>query len=181
MPPKVVCTYEIDRDDRLTSVSAEWDRFAAENGAPELQSDTVLGRPLWAYIDGADVRHIYEVLFSRIRRDGRERALSFRCDGPDVRRYMRLTLRGLEDGALGLSSVMLREEPRESVPLLDIAAERSERFMEMCAWCKRVPVGADWFEVEEAIERLALFETGELPRITHVICPHCRNETSSSS
>ena len=43
----------------------------------------------------------------------------------------------------------------------------------MCAWCKKADVGG-WVEVEEAVRRLQLFDQARLPRITHGVCPACK-------
>jgi len=41
------------------------------------------------------------------------------------------------------------------------------------SWCKRVYTDAAWLEVEDAVERLGLFESEELPAISHGMCPSC--------
>ncbi len=174
MPSLSVITYEIDQDDRITSVSPEWIPFAQENDAPELLPDAVVGRLLWSYVAGAEVQHIYDVLFSKVRKDDRPLTFPFRCDGPQVRRFMQMTLRPAKGGALELRSALLREEPRGPIALLDAASPRSEQSLKMCAWCKSMPFGEDWVEVEEAIRRSDLFADPKLPQITHVICPTCR-------
>ena len=43
----------------------------------------------------------------------------------------------------------------------------------MCGWCDRFEVDGEWVEVEEAAQRLELFDRAELPTISHGICPDC--------
>lgn len=45
-----VIIYTVDRDLRLTSFSAEWERLAAQNNAPELAGSYLVGRPLTDYM-----------------------------------------------------------------------------------------------------------------------------------
>lgn len=43
----------------------------------------------------------------------------------------------------------------------------------MCSWCKKVALGGQWHEVEDAVRTLNLFSSHELPRISHGMCPTC--------
>ena len=43
----------------------------------------------------------------------------------------------------------------------------------MCSWCRRVNLGSEGVEVEEAVERLRLFELESLPQISHGCCEPC--------
>lgn len=51
--------------------------------------------------------------------------------------------------------------------------ERSEEFVIICSWCKLVEVESGWLEVEEAIDKLGLFDEPVLPRISHGCCSPC--------
>src|SRR5689334_22653245 len=90
--------YDLDREDRLAAVSGAWDHFARENGAPELCGSRVLGRSLWDFVCGADVRHWNEVLLHGVRGHGRPVAVPFRCDAPDRERRMEMQVTPLKGG-----------------------------------------------------------------------------------
>ncbi len=165
--------YRIDIDDTLQFVSPEWVEFGRRNAAADLAPSAVLGRSLWEFITDYETRHLYRQLFAKVRTDGRPRMVPFRCDSPTCRRYMRLTVSRLDGGALELSSELLREEPRDPVALVAAETPRSDAFLRMCAWCKRVRVNHDWLEVEEAIAQLNLFAAPTLPQITHSLCSEC--------
>ena len=165
--------YGIDRDDRIRFVSPEWVQFAEENDAKDLQPHSVVGRVLWRFIAGDETQQVYRVLFSKIREDRRTRTVPFRCDGPLVRRSMEMEVSASDEGGLELTGVLVREEPREAVPLLDASTPRTGELLRMCAWCKRVSVEDEWLEVESAIVDLGLFEASQLPQITHGICKDC--------
>jgi hypothetical protein len=171
-----VAEYRIDARDRITFVSPAWIAFALNNGAPELTGERVLGKSLWGFVADKETRHLYGLLFKKVRRDRRVITLPFNCDSPMLRRYMELAISALPDGAIALAGHLLREESRKPARLLDPMAERSESFLRMCSWCKRVDAGAnDWIEVEDAIRRLTLFSSSVLPQLTHGICPTCRS------
>ena len=56
--------------------------------------------------------------------------------------------------------------------LLDPDFPRTEEFLTMCAWCKKVKAPG-WMEAEDAVQRLNFFDRPQLPQITHGICENC--------
>ena len=87
--------YRLDEMDTIRFVSPSWLRFAQENDAAELNEDRVLGRVIWDFVQGVEVRRLYATLFSSLRSRREEIVVPFRCDSPDVVRLMELTLRPL--------------------------------------------------------------------------------------
>ena len=170
--------YRLDGDDKISDVSTEWGAFARENGAPELAGRTVLGRSIWDFVAGVEARLLWSRLFARSRATRESRPLPYRCDGPDVRRYLVMTLEASIGSDILCVSHVIREEPRESVPLLDPAVPRTGEALIVCSWCRKVSVGGRWVEVEHAVQMLRLFERAELPFLTHGICPACAELTS---
>lgn len=166
--------YRVDSDDRIRFVSAEWLAFAQDNAAPTLGPDAVLGQSLWKFVAGRETQHLYRLLFAAARREERILTVPFRCDSPSTRRFMELEIAPLADAALSISASLLREESRSPVELLDPRAPRSDDFVVICSWCKRVLVPPDeWAEVEAAIRGLGLFEATRLPSLTHGLCGAC--------
>ncbi len=167
--------YGIDGQDIIRRVSKHWLSFARENNSSHLTTDAVLGHPLWDFITGPEARHLYGLLFDKVRRDQQAITIPFRCDAPDRRRYMQLTILPGEKGSLDFRSELLREELRPRVALFDSTLSRTNDFLNMCAWCKRVETeDTQWLEAEDAIERLDLFGRGRLPNISHGLCGDCR-------
>lgn len=165
--------YSIDGEDLLVDVGSGWDEFAEANGGAECHSDTVLGRPLLSFVRGREARHLYEILFQRARRAADVVSLPFRCDGPAIRRFMKLDIRSGPERSLEFESSLIRVEARPAVRLLEDGARRSDEWLQVCSWCKLVRVSRIWVEVETAVENLGLFERAELPRITHGCCASC--------
>lgn len=165
--------HTIDRSDRIVDVNREWLAFAEENGAPWLNAGSVLSRPLWDFITGMETRHIYRLIITRARERLETAAIPFRCDSPDCRRHMAMELRPIEGGQVEFACTVLKVEKRPYVALLDPKAERSEEFITICSWCRRVRLKDGWSEAEEAVRSLGLFSAEILPQITHGICPDC--------
>lgn len=164
--------HQIDADDRLVQVDAAWRAFGRENGLPDPDA-VVLGRPLWDFITGTEVRHLYELILGRVR-GGRTVSFPFRCDAPHLRRHMRMAVAPLAAGAVRFLCVLLRQEARAPAALLDPSRRPGEDVLILCSWCKRVAVApGEWAEVEDAVARLGLFEAAELPGLSHGICPPC--------
>lgn len=166
-------SYAIDEEDRLIRVDDGFYSFAEENGWKG--AGAVLGRSLWDFVAGHDVKKVQRLLLRRIREGVREIELPFRCDSALVRREMDIRIAADRTGRVVLFSARLcAERPREEPqPLLDPSYPREDDFLRMCAWCDRFLVKGEWVEVEEAAKRLELFRRAELPMLDHGICPQC--------
>jgi hypothetical protein len=167
--------YELDGDDRITSVDERWDEFALENDAPELAGGAVLGRILWDFVQGEEPRLLLRGLLGRVRVQARDMMLPFRCDSPRERRFMTFEVVPGAGEGLRILTEIVRVEPRSRpAHFLEPSALRGDLFLRMCSWCNRVRGAADvWLEIEEALALEDLLSGAPLPRITHGICPRC--------
>jgi len=166
-------SYAIDEHDHLVKVDEGYYGFAEENGWDEAGAS--LGRSLWDYVAGDEMKTLQRMLVRRLRDEAGEVELPFRCDGPGVRRRMQIRIVAGRGGRAVLFSARLRseDEREEPMPLLDPEAPRGEELLAMCGWCDRFEVGGEWVEVEEAARRLELFDRPELPALSHGVCPQC--------
>jgi hypothetical protein len=168
--PVEALSYAIDDQDRLIRLDDGYYRFAEENGWEDAGGS--LGRSLWDFVAGEDVRRLQRLLVRRIRDGVRNVELTCRCDGPDTTREMDVRIAATSSGRGVLFSARVRsEEDREPQRLLDPDVPRGQDRLSMCAWCDRFEVDGEWVEVEEATKRLDLFRRSELPAIDHTICP----------
>lgn len=176
--------FHVDALDRISYVDAQWLSFARGNEAPELTENTVVGQSLWGYVHGVEIRHLYELTFAEVRAHRREIEIPFRCDSPTKRRFMKLRIQPLQAGELSIVSLLVHEEERPHISLLDAQASHADSFVTICSWCKRVNVGKDgWVEVEAAIRHLNLLGSEHPPQLTHGVCSDCeamiRNEIAT--
>jgi hypothetical protein len=168
-------SYAIDDQDRLIRLDEGYYRFARENGWEDV--DLSLGRPLWDFVAGEDVRKVLRLLVRRIRDGVRDVELTCRCDGPAVAREMDLRIAATSSGRGVLFSSRVRAEDAwgSRQPLLDPEALRGPNAVPMCAWCDRFEVDGEWVEVEEATKRLDLLGRREMPELDHTVCPRDRD------
>lgn len=176
----LACVYQVNLNDRIVRVNQTWWRFARDNKVERLKPETVEGASIWGFISGAETRHVLEVLMLKARQGFGPITVPFRCDAPDRRRFMELTIRLTKDAMLEFVSRVVRQEDREPIPLLLDHTPKSEEFICSCSWCKRVEMpSGDWVEVEVAVVELDLFGTERLPAITHGMCPECSKKINA--
>jgi hypothetical protein len=162
----------IDEQDRLVKVDEGFYAFAAENGWDGVGNS--LGRLLWDFVAGQELRKLQRMLLRRVRGELRSVDLPFRCDGPAMRREMDIRISSQSSGRFVRFSARLRaEEQREFQPLIAGETPRGEQTLTMCGWCDRFLADGEWVEVEEAVARLGLFALPKLPAISHGVCPDC--------
>jgi hypothetical protein len=166
--------YQISPDDVIEFVNDAWLRFAVENGSPKL-SQEVIGTSIWNHISGQSVVQLSRDLLAKVRESGCEVTIPFRCDSPWIRRFMWMNIAPLAQGRIEFRTWIEQEEPyKKPIQLLDPAVPRDDaNLVRMCAWCKKIDVEGEWFEIENAIAYLRLFDFPTLPAITHGICKGC--------
>jgi two-component system, sensor histidine kinase and response regulator len=171
----------LDSADTITAVDDSWLEFARANDAPELTRQSVLGRPLHAFVSGVEMAELTGLLTGAARQRGTAVTVPFRCDSPGERRFMTMTLQVEAGGGVHIEYRLDRAEFRAEVPLLDVHAPRSEAFLVVCSWCRRVRQGDAWRDVERAIEEGDLFGRAErMPKVSHGICEDCASVVRAS-
>ncbi len=167
--------YTIDSADHIRFINEAWLQFACQNDGAHLNRAFVIGKSLWDFIEGEDLRHLYTQIFRLVRTKHHTMVFRFRCDSPACRRYFLMTLSPLLESSLMISTHAIREEMREPVALLDPLVQRDEPFLRICSWCVKacLPPTDEWVELEEANKRLGFLEGGVVPRLTHGICQEC--------
>lgn len=164
--------YWFDAQERIAKVDDSWLEFATANGSAGLTPESVLGLHLSSFICDPPTRHLW-AKFLRKAREGNTPRVTLRCDAPDRRRLLELTV--TQEGELTrVTSTLLSEERREPVALLEKGRGERRGALVSCSWCDRllVPYGV-WMEAETAVERMGYFEMPGLPDISYGICPAC--------
>jgi hypothetical protein len=99
--------------------------------------------------------------------------LAFRCDAPDERRLLEMTMVPASQRGTVFRVTPVRVQMRPPVGVLSPEGARTHEYVVMCSWCKRVAVDVEWLEVEVALRRLRILEHTALPQVTHGMCPRC--------
>lgn len=166
--------YSIDSQDRLITANSEWDAFALENYAPQLTFERIKYASIWDFIYDPETRHIYRLILEKVRKSSVSVLFPFKCDSPDRRRFMEMEILPLNESGVQFNTVLVREEERAPVRLLDAFAERGEKIIRMCSWCKCVILeDGNCIDMEEAARRPDLFNEPRLPQLNHGTCAAC--------
>jgi hypothetical protein len=170
-----VFTYRVDKTDKIVGVSDNFYTFAEKNDwHGHWRPEDVIGHSLWDFIQDRETRHLYQELFRRVRKGKRCRAIPFRCDSPDERRFLELILEALPDHQIAITSKIVRTEHRNRIRLLDAGTSRSTDHLIICSMCKKIEVSPQhWAEIEEGLVQLRLFEAHDMPLLSHGVCPEC--------
>lgn len=87
---------------------------------------------------------------------------------------MELELSPLANEQVQFGDRVVRLEARDPVALVGAALRRTDEFLVMCGWCKRIPLpDSRRVEVEEAVRVLKLFSLAAMTRLSHSICLEC--------
>jgi hypothetical protein len=104
--------YRIDAAGRIVDVDPDWDRFALSNGGERATRAHVLGRPLADFLTGDITRMYLETALEAARLTGKPRTLPYRCDAPQRRRALEMTLEPLPGGDIIVRHRLLHSEAR---------------------------------------------------------------------
>lgn len=173
-----------DRRGVIISIGmANWRSFAERNNAPELLPEKVIGTSLNSYISGEAVRRFYKRLLDAALQDGRRRFyFEYRCDAPDARRDMSMSISPLSERGevtgLMFQSQLHAHSARPRIELFTAAARgpmEGYQTLHMCSSCHDVkhedPVTGAWAWITPS-KYYYRGGTDDV-NIEHDICPKC--------
>ena len=166
---RTIYTYRLDRNNDIISVGDDWDAFALENGGPNACASQVQGRPVWDFIAGDPMRMWLDTVLQLVRVRNAPIERRYRCDSPELRRFMLMRLSPEDDGVVRIDNELLTTE-RRAVPIhIRPASSRSGRTVRIrCSLCGRLKAGNAWQEPD--------FARAAQPRIISVaysVCDAC--------
>lgn len=164
----------VDHEDRILEVDGPWDEFARANDGERAVGTDVIGTRWGEHVVDVETRQLLTELYERVRRTGHSVEVPFRCDAPELARWLVLCIVPLGEGRLEITSRTERVEPRRAIPALDSTIEHDPaRMIRCCSWCKDVWVEGDgWQPLERAAASIGLF-LHRPPELTHGVCPRC--------
>jgi len=184
--------YAVDGTGRIVAHSrASWTRACTEGEASELaEPGAVIGRSVTDFATSGEVRGMIERQLAAVLAGDGPVVYHFRCDAPDVRREMRMSIsalpaEGLARGAL-FQSVMLHEDVRPPLDIYDhrtlrerLAGRNDIPIVAMCAYCQRLQraTGEPFVEAETYYREGGTSEV----RISHGVCPDCTSKVDPES
>lgn len=172
--PLADITYQIDGNDRLVGFNDQWDVFAKNNDGHSLTSNHTCNVLIWDFIHDPETRHIHKVLLKKVRKSRQMLSFPFRCDSPELRRYMQMEISPQSDGNILYRCRFIKEEAKQPVTPHEPPFDDRETLLRMCSWCKKADVGGNlWMEIEDAVDYLGLFSSAQIQPITHTMCERC--------
>lgn len=171
--PEEHILYRIDKLDLIEFIEGAWDAFTIANGAPQLVSVDMVGRSIWDSISNETIRHIYKQIIDRARA-GETIQVDFRCDSPELRRYLQMRISPCGEGSVQFETRTIRIEdiakPADPPNLKGFAGN----LLVTCSWCQKYKTGENaWHDVADAIRILDLFELVPIPHLSHGMCAEC--------
>lgn len=168
--------YVVDTKDKVVSVNEAWDVFALSNNAPGLHSEWVIGRDWREFVQGDATRMYMEAMLSATRLLGKRVAQSYRCDSPQEKRYVQLTVELLADHHVRFRHHTTQVSAQKYVvnyvvPKTPVVVSKK---IKRCSMCNRIELQGVWQETEQAVESGLLKEGAEVP-VFYGICPSCHN------
>ena len=177
--------YVVDCDGAIVALGEHnWRSFAASgNAADILAPGAVIGRNIYEFITGDDVRAYYRERLRRLSfEQGTGMATRIRCDAPSVKRELRLSVMPIwiESSVRGFlfQSIVMNETVRPPIDLFDFQArarttmDDMRPIVRMCSICQRLEspsANGVWVEAAEYYQR-----GGEADvRLSHGICQTC--------
>jgi hypothetical protein len=149
-------TYLTGLDGNIWAVGVPgWNEFRAKAVAPDLTPASVIERSVFDMINGDDVRDAYRAMHASISEGRRDHiTYDYRCDAPDVKRLMRMSLGGIEvDGEIGAAlyqSQLITEVARLPMHLFSkellVSSFRTydaSEIVHVCSYCHDIawPIG----------------------------------------
>lgn len=180
-----VC-YVCDRGAVVRAVGrSNWASMATRNGNSELaRVEAIVGRSLFDFIEGHDVRAWYRSrLESLASGDTDQSVFVYRCDAPEMRRDIRMSITrlGAHEGFL-FQNLTISESVRPPVDLFDFAAVmglirhgQELPLVAMCSFCQRVANSGGDDETRNWVEAEEYYRLGgqSRVRISHGVCSDC--------
>jgi hypothetical protein len=166
-------SYRISETDEIIFLNDAWTAFALANGAPELIAEKVLNRNLWDFISDDTTRDVYRQLVDKVR-GNRFISFDFRCDSPDLHRFLEMKITLREDKNVQFDTRLISAEKRVYQNAFQKGARRGNGVIIVCSWCKKIDTrDGNWREIEEAVTNLEIFESENIPQLSHGMCVPC--------
>jgi hypothetical protein len=168
-------SYTLDKSDAIIAVAGNWDRFAVENGGDDLLSTKIIGHRLDRFIAGDVTRMFVRTMLMSARTLKRNVRRTYRCDSPQIKRFMEMTIVPCSDGVLEVSHRQIRTEPYRHAVTITAAAGTTTGLIKRCSVCNRVRLRQSWRDADDALLAPCPPTAGAAAQLTVIygVCPDC--------
>jgi hypothetical protein len=167
--------YRLDQQDRIVDVSNAWDETASAYEADKVLRRSVEGTKLYSHISGETTRLFMWTLLDATRKLQRPSTRPYRCDTPDCKRFMEMTVLPEAGGRLTVAHRLLRTEPIVTPTPARSRVKTLTGLMICCSMCNAVRLKGQWLPASAAAAMSqTLSASGETLDVAYGVCDDCR-------
>jgi hypothetical protein len=161
--------YWIDINNIIVAVCGPWDQFACANNGQNVLGINIKGTSIFTYINGDDTQMWFEALLQQARLTKLDVTRPYRCDSPNVKRFMSMSIKYENSGILKVQHTILSIEERKKTIQIEYANPWTNGLIyQRCSSCGHIRNNNIWTEPG----------SGELLNITNYrviysVCPTC--------
>ncbi|MES9971251.1 MAG: hypothetical protein ABW092_14555 [Candidatus Thiodiazotropha sp.] len=154
--------YELDAGNRIHRIQGEW---------AELCMGEVLGTRLESHIQDDTTRMLIKTVVAGVRQTKNKKSISYRCDSPELKRFMVMLIEPMMGDGVRLSHSFLRSEPLDPPVYIRPASGHAEMVNARCSICNRIEVERSWLEPDDACLTAGCGSFN----VSYTVCPVCLN------
>ncbi|MCG7983271.1 MAG: hypothetical protein JAY90_11060 [Candidatus Thiodiazotropha lotti] len=176
MSSKGFTIYELDANNQICHINGDWDQFLQANTDEHqtyanLRKKQVIGNKLESYIQDTTTKMLLHTVFDYVRQTQQTKAIPYRCDSADQKRYMSMQIEPLADAGLRVSHSHLRSEPLDPPVVINPETDANEEIVWRCSICNRIESEKVWLEPDEAAQIWCRHSFN----VSYTVCPVCMN------
>ena len=169
--------YRLDGENNIVEVGGKWDDFAEQNNGAKAFAKRIVGTQLFTHISGTTSRDFVWTMIDAVRKTGKPSVKSYRCDGPEIKRFMEMTIVPEEAAHVRVEHRLLRIETRSVRAAFTTGHGASGRVLIRCSMCNRVRAKGRWLEIEQAVAANSAGAQDSYP-VAYGVCGSCRESAS---
>ena len=161
----------VDKNNIIVAVNASWDEFALSNDAPQLADGSVIGWSLLDSVSGKVTKTFTQALLDLARSHEQKIMFDYRCDSPQVRRFMRMHISKGDADSVNFLHEHLSSEYFSHPAIYQSAAQRGRDTLVRCSICNHVRHDGIW-STPDYVSRTHF--ASHPVRVIYGICPSCQ-------
>ena len=171
--PDYEIRYWTDSSDTIVAVSPGWNEFASRNNGVELDTERVIGCKLLSFIQGDVTRMYVRTMIESARLRHEPIVRQYRCDSPELKRFMEMRITLEASGLLCWEHRMLQAETLgRPLAFATLPAGKVRHLVLRCSICNRLKSEQGWLEPD--VWSGAGATTGGIITVAYGVCPDCR-------
>ena len=172
-PPGPPVVYKVDARDRLCDINPTFLDFAHDNEM-RMEPGRLLGVSLWSFIADPQTVSLYRSLLRQVREENRRVHFAYRCDSPDLKRFMHMVVTPFDDGVVEFENWSQKSEPQNPKLVFDARRIGRHKPLRVCSICRSVeqPDG-EWTSVSDAFSKGMITEHEHRVAVIYKVCPAC--------